>query len=140
LCCIRDAAQRYNNPIEIVQDMSTKGAREFVRGIFGDEIVALFAPGFEEKVYEGAQLVQHAAFAHDWTPRKVTPKKNASSSTTGTVRGGDINMVMFNNIDGQPVAPRWTHNFADGIIQAVQVPPPVDNTDWEDILFNEEEA
>jgi hypothetical protein len=53
-------------------------------------------------------------------------------------------MVMFNNIDGQPVAPRWTHNFADGIIQAVQVPPPVDNVvdnplDWEDI-FDEEEA
>ena len=141
LCCIRDAAQRYNNPIEIVQDMSAKGAREFVRGIFGDEIVTLFAEGFEDKVYAGAQLVQHAAFAHDWTPRKVTPKKNASSST---MRYDNID---FTDLGVMPRPVRWVtpeqlRNNAAPLVQVVNELPAeatgLDGT-WHD-AFNEEEV
>lgn len=96
LCCIRDAAQRYENPIQIVQDMSTKGAREFVRSIFGDDLMPLFAEGFEDKVYAGVQLIQHAAFAHDWSPVVQTAKKEPRYSYTTN------NLIHFDDMTTAP--------------------------------------
>lgn len=95
LCAIRDAAQRYNNPIEIVTDLSAKGPRQFVESIFGTALMPLFGQGFEDKVYAGVQLIQHAAYAHDWSPVVQSPeaaKKRASKSYSTTV--GNLEFVL----------------------------------------------
>ncbi len=103
LCALKDAATRYPNPVEVCKDFSTKGPVAWAQSIFNDQQIASFPRGWEDMLTEGVQLIQHAAFGHDWsipaTPEeKVVIKKKKSAG----IRYDDVFRPMQ---AGQVIAP-----------------------------------
>jgi len=82
LFAIRDAAQRFDNPIQIVEQMSSMGARDFARSIFTDEQISRWTGNWEEHIYEGIGLIQHAAYGHGWVVTDINRKIRAKSQDT----------------------------------------------------------
>lgn len=79
LLALKDASLGYADPPAVMQDFSRLGSREFLRKIYGD-FLPLFIQqdGWEQKLWDGARLVQEVAYATDWEERedeKKNPKR-----------------------------------------------------------------
>jgi len=62
LLAVKDASKEFANPAAMVAEVSGDGEYRFAKRIFGDLAELLDCPDFEDKVREGARIVQNYAF------------------------------------------------------------------------------
>jgi len=137
IAALSAAAQNYENPITIVQDFSNKGPEQFAFDIFGEKLMPYLGQNYVDSVYPGIQLVQHAAYGHDWTPIKkdgsVESKRKASAQLNTYTE-----MLRMVNRPNRFVMPQPVPVEQVGIAGGDWAPDP-DRHAWVD-NFNEREA
>lgn len=144
LTAIKDAATNFENPIQIVQSFSERGADGFAQNIFERSQIDLFGRGWQEKLHNGVQLIQHIAYTHDWVyegPAKKSSKKKAATLDAYTAAAADLGQLRRHVFINQAVgrAPEWAQPQP---AQVQNVPDWVDDDEpLDDFLdeVNEEE-
>lgn len=92
LLAIKDAARNvFSDPKSMIQDLSLLGPDEWALKIFTKEQIERFSSGWQEKIFEGARLVQYIAFANenDWeaTPDKPVKAEKPPTYARYTITG-----------------------------------------------------
>lgn len=145
IAAVRDASQRFDNPIKIVQDVSSKGAEGFIREIFSEEQISRFPQNWQQMIFDGAQLIQHAAYGHDWLPTDTAAPKKKKKSSLNDFYQAPVGAPQPVNIAG--TAGTWQFQMARFEAPTQPAPQiivddPIDldeNDDWVDD-FEEEEV
>lgn len=106
LCIIQEQAEKYDNPIEIVEDFNRLGPLPFFKKILQDDkTIGLFSnmPNLSGKLWSGLRMMRDVAYTVDpW--EKFKPKKNeqerseeTEKETSGLIRDGQ--RFYFNGRD-----------------------------------------
>lgn len=67
LLCVKDAAESYNSPADILQEFSALGPDKFIKKVFDKKSKLLTDQfGYEDTVWESARLVQEIVYATNW--------------------------------------------------------------------------
>ena len=67
LLALKDAAKRYENPIEIIHDISMEGSRGLAEKVFGDLLPELpLAGDWDKVVFQNMRELQDLAYCVDW--------------------------------------------------------------------------
>lgn len=76
LLSIKDAAMKFNTPIDIIEEFSKRGAAQFIEDVFGKEAITITAaPDWEEQMLEAMRSVQTIAYTGDWEGLSRAAKK-----------------------------------------------------------------
>jgi hypothetical protein len=89
LLLLKDAASRYQRPMEIIESMSGAGPKGFLAEIMGPYASKLRYKGYEKDLWQGVRLVQDVAFTRTLSPsERATGTRPAFEFEDGTVRAG----------------------------------------------------
>lgn len=84
LLAIKDYAEKFDNPNEVIADFSEMGPQEWAQKVFSqDQVALLWSDDFNQKLRDGMRLAQDVGFATYWEPYKVVevaPKKQEMTS------------------------------------------------------------
>lgn len=69
LYAVKDTALMYESPAHILQEFSVLGPEQFTKKTFGHVPAFFRKADWEQKLHEGARLIQDVAFAAAWEPK-----------------------------------------------------------------------
>lgn len=69
---IKQASQKYGEPHHIIEDISLKGTKQFLKSVFKEHAEQLFCPNMQELLISAARRIQDAAYANS-LQKKVNP-------------------------------------------------------------------
>lgn len=80
LLSLKDAAQTFHCPTDIIGGASVDGFEEFSRKVFGKNLKKISKHLSDDKLYEGIRNVQFAAYSRDWSAVNLNIFKAAKGS------------------------------------------------------------
>lgn len=119
LLCIKDAAKNYEDPRDIVEQVSAGSVEYFVQQVFGELAGMIYTPAMEEAVMESVRLIQAVAYTKPNPILNKNRKKPSKELVEGMAAVRAEEQVVFGG-DGfgrpqprQVVVPRPGPRFFD---------------------------